>query len=124
MSWNEENSSNIKRIVGYDHSMSKEGSVANWYWDNWLQRYTIVIIMYKKVRQKNNVQESNDAYLSNPNARSFSSFTILQSLPENIWRTIVWWTLHAFMHWMWKIIVQQVLGGEETSVNSNLVLGK
>ena len=52
MSLNEENSSNIKRIVGYDHSMSKEGSVANWYWDNWLQRYTIVIIMYKKVRQK------------------------------------------------------------------------
>ena len=52
MSWNEENSSNIKRIVVYDHSMSKEGSAANWYWDNWLQRYTIVIIMYKKVRQK------------------------------------------------------------------------
>ena len=52
MSWNEENLSNIKRIVGYDHSMSKEGSAANWYWDNWLQRYTIVIIMYKKVCRK------------------------------------------------------------------------
>ena len=29
MSRNEENSSNITRIVGCDHSMSKEGSVAN-----------------------------------------------------------------------------------------------
>ena len=51
-------------------------------------------------------------------------FTILQYLPENFFRTIVWWTLHAFMHWMCKIIVHQVLGGEETSVNSNLILGK
>jgi len=28
------------------------------------------------------------------------------------------------MHWMWKIIVHPVLGREETSVNSNLILGK